>query len=217
MMIAHLALLCRNFSSDRANPSQACVQIIATSFFERLNFRTIAAVAISQLGHSINRFPEHKLMARAPEKPQQRKNVASQQYSRYIASQQTRQLFVLSEEFVMVIDLFSKALETPPILSEPLIKANQLFAANLEKMVVFQMNVLQSYLNIGLNQMKAAAEINDLNSLQDFYKRQSEIVETMRHKLLIDTKAMSDLAARFKFEMDNLVQATLADILPKAA
>lgn len=216
-MIAHLALLCRNFSSDRANPSQACVQIIATSFFERLNFRTIAAVAISQLGHSINRFPEHKLIARAPEKPQQRKNVASQQYSRYIASQQTRQLFVLSEEFVMVIDLFSKALETPPILSEPLIKANQLFAANLEKMVVFQMNVLQSYLNIGLNQMKAAAEINDLNSLQDFYKRQSEIVETMRHKLLIDTKAMSDLAARFKFEMDNLVQATLADILPKAA
>ncbi|HRF62386.1 MAG TPA: phasin family protein [Candidatus Competibacter sp.] len=117
----------------------------------------------------------------------------------------------------MVIDLFSKALEPPPILSEPLIKANQLFAANLEKMVVFQMNVLQSYLNIGLNQMKAAAEINDLNSLQDFYKRQSEIVETMRHKLLIDTKAMSDLAARFKFEMDNLVQATLADILPKAA
>lgn len=216
-MIAHLALLCRNFSSDRANPSQACVQIIATSFFERLNFRTIAAVAISQLGHSINRFPEHKLIARAPEKPQQRKNVASQQYSRYIASQQTRQLFVLSEEFVMVIDLFSKALEPPPILSEPLIKANQLFAANLEKMVVFQMNVLQSYLNIGLNQMKAAAEINDLNSLQDFYKRQSEIVETMRHKLLIDTKAMSDLAARFKFEMDNLVQATLADILPKAA
>jgi len=90
----------------------------------------------------------------------------------------------------MVIDLFSKALESPPILSEPLIKANQLFAANLEKMVVFQMNVLQSYLNIGLNQMKAAAEINDLNSLQDFYKRQSEIVETMRHKLLIDTKAM---------------------------
>jgi hypothetical protein len=32
-----------------------------------------------------------------------------------------------------------------------------------------------------------------------------------------DTKAMSDMAARFKTEMDGLAKTTLEDALPKAA
>lgn len=118
----------------------------------------------------------------------------------------------------MVVDLFNKALETPrAMMSEPLVRANQLFAANVEKMVVFQMNALKSYLDIGLNQMKAAAEITDFQSLQDFYKRQSEIAKTVQQKLMNDARAMSDMAARFKTEMDNLAKAALEDVLPKAA
>ena len=118
----------------------------------------------------------------------------------------------------MVVDLFSKALETPRvILSEPLVKATQLFAANIEKMVVFQMSALKSYLDIGLNQMKAAAEITDARSFQDFHKRQAEIAKTVQQKLLTDTKAMSDMAARFKAELDHLAKAALDDVLPKAA
>lgn len=117
----------------------------------------------------------------------------------------------------MVIDLFNKALEAPPVFAMPFIKANQLFAANLEKMVIFQMSAFQSYLDIGLNQMKAAAEITDIKSLQDFYNRQSEIAQTVQQKLMIDAKAMANMAARFKVEMDNLTRATLEDVLPKAA
>ncbi len=117
----------------------------------------------------------------------------------------------------MVVDLFSKALETPQVLSEPLVKANQLFVKNLEKMLVLQMNSLKSYLDIGLNQLKAAAEITDVNSLQDFCKRQAEIAQTVQQKLLSDAKAMTDMSARFKTEMDHLAKATLEDVLPKAA
>ncbi|MER2557799.1 MAG: phasin family protein [Candidatus Competibacter denitrificans] len=123
----------------------------------------------------------------------------------------------LSKEFPMVIDLFNKALEAPPVFAMPFTKANQLFAANLEKMVIFQMSAFQSYLDIGLNQMKAAAEITDIKSLQDFYNRQSEIAQTVQQKLMIDAKAMANMAARFKVEMDNLTRATLEDVLPKAA
>jgi phasin family protein len=143
-------------------------------------------------------------------------NVASQQEFRYIALQHIHQLFVLKEH-AMVVDLFSKALETPQTLSEPLVRANKLFAANVEKMVVFQMNALKSYLDIGLNQLKAAAEITDIESMQDFYKRQTEIAQTVQQKLMIDAKVMSDMATRFKTEMDNLTKATLEDVLPKAA
>ncbi|HMR03107.1 MAG TPA: phasin family protein, partial [Candidatus Competibacter phosphatis] len=64
----------------------------------------------------------------------------------------------------MVIDLFSKALETPQSLPEPLVKVNKLMVENIEKMMLFQMNALKAYLDIGINQMRAAAEINDVKS-----------------------------------------------------
>ncbi|HRD67326.1 MAG TPA: phasin family protein [Candidatus Competibacter sp.] len=121
------------------------------------------------------------------------------------------------EEHIMVVDLFNKALESPQTLSEPLVRANKFIAATVEKMVVFQMNALKSYLDIGLNQMKAAAEIDDVKSLQDFYKRQTDIAQAVQQKFMNDAKAMSDMAARFKTEMDNLAKATLEDVLPKAA
>lgn len=117
----------------------------------------------------------------------------------------------------MVIDLFSKALKTRQVLPDPLVKVNQLFAENLEKMLIFQMNALKSYLDIGLNQMRAAAEITDVQSFQDFCKRQAQIAQTVQYKMLNDMKALSDMNARFKVDMDTLNQATLKDVLPKAA
>jgi len=117
----------------------------------------------------------------------------------------------------MVVNLFNKALEIPQALPEPLVETNKLLVENMEKMMVFQMNALKSYLDIGLNQMRAAAEITDFQSMQDFCKRQAEIAQTVRQKLLIDAKAMSDMATRFKNEMDGLAKTTLEDVLPKAA
>ena len=117
----------------------------------------------------------------------------------------------------MVVNLFNKALETPQVLPEPVVKTNKLLVENLEKMMVFQMNALKSYLDIGLNQMRAAAEITDLQTLQDFCKRQAEIAQTVQQKLMNDAKAMSDMTNRFKVEMDGLAKSTLEEVLPKAA
>lgn len=117
----------------------------------------------------------------------------------------------------MIIDLFNKAMETPQNLPESLIKINKLFIGNMESVLTFQMNVLKSYLDISVNQMRAAAEITDLESLQDFYKRQMEITQTIQKKLMNDTRRMSKMATRFQTEIEHLTQATLDDILPKVA
>lgn len=117
----------------------------------------------------------------------------------------------------MIINLFSKALETPQTLPDPLIRINKLLIGNMENILTFQMNALKSYLDIGINQLRAAAEITDLQSLQDFYKRQTEITETVQRKLMNDARIMSSMAARFKTEMDGLTQATLDEVLSKAA
>lgn len=119
----------------------------------------------------------------------------------------------------MVVELFNlnKVLETQQSLPEPLVKANKLLVESMEKIMVFQMNALKAYMDIGFNQMKAAAEISDVKSLQDFCTRQAEIAKTVQQKLLTDAKAMSDMATRFKVDVDGLTKATLEDVLPKAA
>ena len=117
----------------------------------------------------------------------------------------------------MVVNLFDKVLKTRQTLPEPMIKANKLFIESLEKMLLFQMNALKSYFDIGINQLRAAAEITDLESLQDFCTRQAEIAQTVQRKLMNDARIMSDMAACFKTEMDDLTQTTFEETLPKAA
>lgn len=117
----------------------------------------------------------------------------------------------------MIVDLFSKSPVNPQTLLEPWVKTNRALAVNIEKIVAFQMNALKSYWDIQLNQMRAAAEITDIASLRDFYKRQAEIVKMLRQKMLNDTAALSDMAARFKAELDELAQDALEEALPKAA
>lgn len=128
-----------------------------------------------------------------------------------------QQIMPFDEEAAMVVNLFNKTLETPPALPEPLIRANKLFIENVEKLLVFQMNSLKAYFDIGINQLRAAAEITDLESLQDFCKRQAEIAQTLQRKLINDVRIMSNMAARFKTEMDGLTQTTVEATLPKAA
>jgi len=117
----------------------------------------------------------------------------------------------------MVVNLFNKALETPQALPEPLVKANKLLIENIEKVLLFQMNALKSYFDIGVNQLRAAAEITDLQSLQDFCKRQAEIAQTLQCKLMNDTRILSAMTAGFRAEMEGLTRNTLEQTLPKAA
>jgi len=117
----------------------------------------------------------------------------------------------------MVVNLFDKVLKNPQTLPEPMIKANKLFIESVEKVLVFQMNSLKSYFDIGINQLRAAAEITDFESLQDFCTRQAEIAQTMQRKLMNDARVMSDMAARFKTDMDGLTQTTYEETLSKAA
>lgn len=116
----------------------------------------------------------------------------------------------------MVVNLFNRVMETPQALPESVIRVNKLFIENLEKMLVFQMNSLKIYFDIGINQIRAAAEITDLESLQDFCVRQAEIAQTLQRKLLNDARLMSEMATRFKTEMGEL-KNDLEKTLPKAA
>lgn len=94
----------------------------------------------------------------------------------------------------------------------PVIKANKLSAVNLEALVNFQMSALQSYVDMAMSRMKAAADINDPASLQAFLTSQVEAIGSLHQKFTDDSKALADLMARFKTEFDKLVQESLSSI-----
>jgi phasin family protein len=112
-------------------------------------------------------------------------------------------------EIIMSNDMLTKMSEQYQTLLDPVIKANKLSAANLEALVNFQMNSLQSYVDMAMARMKAAAEINDPASLQTFLTSQAETITSLNQKFMDDTKALSDLMGRFKTEFDKLVKDSL--------
>lgn len=114
-------------------------------------------------------------------------------------------------------DVFSKYVENFNALPKPLIKANQLLAAELEKMSHFQMAVLQSYMDMGLNQLKAATQVTDIKTLQDFLNSQAEMAQLLRQKMTEDAQAWADLSTGFKASFDDLAKESVIDFRPKAA
>ncbi|MFZ1643659.1 MAG: phasin family protein [Candidatus Contendobacter sp.] len=109
----------------------------------------------------------------------------------------------------MTPDAMAKMSEQYQNFLAPVIKANKLSAANLETLVSFQMNALQSYVDMAISRMKVAADINDQASLQAFMTSQAEAIASLRQKFMDDAKTLGELAARFKAEFDKLAQESL--------
>ncbi len=114
-------------------------------------------------------------------------------------------------------DMFSKYFENTNALPTQVIKANKLFVNELEKLMSFQMQALQSYMDMNLNQLKAAAEIKDSKSLQSFLSDQSEVANTLREKMMEDAKTLAGLTTGFKDNLDDFAKDSMTNATAKAA
>lgn len=109
----------------------------------------------------------------------------------------------------MTNDVLAKMSSQYQNLMGPALKANKLSAANLEALVNFQMSALQSYVDMAMSRMKAAADISDPASLQAFLTSQAETISSLNQKFMDDSKALGDLMGRFKSEFDKLIKDSL--------
>lgn len=120
----------------------------------------------------------------------------------------------------MYEDMFSKTFGQTENLVEPMLKANMMMVNNMEKLVNFQMATMQSYVDMGLQQMKAAAEINGPQAMQSYVSTQVETANTLRQKMLDDSKALAELGAEFKDEFTKLAEDNVKEVnkaTPKAS
>lgn len=116
----------------------------------------------------------------------------------------------------MYEEMFSKNFPQVENFIEPAIKANKLAVDNFEKLVNFQMDAFQSYVDLGIEQMKAAAEINGPQAFQTYFSKQIETGNVLRQKILDDTKALVDLGNGFKEDFAKLAEANAKEFAKAA-
>lgn len=109
----------------------------------------------------------------------------------------------------MANDALTKMSEQYQNFLAPVVRINQLSAANLETIVNFQTSALQAYVDIAISRLKAAAEISDPASLKAFLTGQAEAITSLQKKFMDDAKTLGEMATKFKADFDKLVQDSL--------
>ena len=108
----------------------------------------------------------------------------------------------------------------------PVQKLNHIAIANAEKVAVFQIERLQSYIQLGLAQWRGAANVNDLESPMAYLTAQGTHMTAVGEQVIADTKRAYQLGMDFlseaqKVAQENVVSVTKTSkekaVLPKAA
>jgi phasin family protein len=97
----------------------------------------------------------------------------------------------------------------------PVVKTNQQVVANVEKLVSFQIDALQAYVDFGVSRLKAAAEVSNPQDLQAFLKDQVEAANVLREKGQNDAKALAELIAEFQAEFNARAQENITEVSNK--
>lgn len=117
----------------------------------------------------------------------------------------------------VMYDMFSKYFENTNALPNQMVKTSKLVVNELEKLMSFQMEVLQSYMDMNLKQLKAAASVKDPKSLQDFLSDQSGVAHELQEKMMKDAKTLAELTMGFKDNLDDLAKDNMTNTTAKAA
>lgn len=88
----------------------------------------------------------------------------------------------------------------------PFTKLNSLFVENIEKITELQFQALKTYTDLGINQLKKAAEIKDADSARAFTTAQAEAATAINKKVVEDAKVFSDLATDFKNQVEAIME-----------
>ncbi len=102
-----------------------------------------------------------------------------------------------------ILNAFTEQAKT---MYAPMAKFNSLFVENMEKMTEFQLNAIKSYSEMGLEQMKKAADIKDADSMRSFTATQAESASALNKKIMEDAKALSDIAMDLKTQFETIME-----------
>lgn len=97
----------------------------------------------------------------------------------------------------MIIKTFSALTEPTKGALEPVQKLNQQAVAAVEKLAAHQLESLKTYSDMGIGRLKAAAEVKDMNGLQNFLYGQTDVLRAFGGCARSDIKAVAQACIGF--------------------
>lgn len=117
----------------------------------------------------------------------------------------------------MNTEVFTTLTEQSEAVFAPIRKFNLLAVSKIEKLASLQLASLQDYSELGIAQLKAATEVTDIEGLQDYFRRQGDLLSAVREKYIADARALSELSGEFGVEAKKLTEETIKAASVKAA
>ena len=93
---------------------------------------------------------------------------------------------------------------------EPVKAINELNIKNVEKIVNHQVKSLKDSTKIGVDTLKAAASVTDLESWKSFVTGQLEVAKSASEALMSDARAYAEMGQEYTSEVRGIVEGAFA-------
>ncbi len=116
----------------------------------------------------------------------------------------------------MYSDLFKTLTEQGEKAFSPITKYNQMVVKNIEETTQLQLTALQNYADAGVEQIKSASEVKDVQGWINFNVKQVEAITSLSQQMIEDGKKLSQISQEFKSQLDEVASETMKKVTPVA-
>lgn len=97
----------------------------------------------------------------------------------------------------MMTETLSSLTDPAKGMLEPVQKLNQEAVSTVEKLAAHQIESLKTYTALGVSQLKAAAEVKNVEGLRDLMSKQTDTLKQFGECLMSDFKAIFEMGTEF--------------------
>lgn len=97
----------------------------------------------------------------------------------------------------MITETLAPLSEPTKAVLAPVQKLNQAAVETVEKFAIHQNDSLKAYTDLGVSQLKLAAEVRDIKGLQKLMAKQTEVLRAFGECLMTDFRAVFEMGADF--------------------
>ena len=92
----------------------------------------------------------------------------------------------------------------------PVRELNALAVENVEKVIGIQMKYIEDSAKLGIESLKGAAAISDVDGLKDYLTKQAEVSKELSERALSDSKTVMELGKNYTSEVQKIMKGALA-------
>ncbi len=94
-------------------------------------------------------------------------------------------------------------------LAAPVLELNALAVKNIEQLTELQLKTIQDNATIGVESIKSASAITDLEGLQSFLTDQAEVAKQIAEGILANARTVAELSQGYAAEAKEIAETSL--------